>query len=198
MLELTGRLPDLLVACVGGGSNAMGLFFPFINIPGIEILGAEAAGTGIETGKHAATLCAGSVGVLHGSKSCLLQDKNGQIHEAHSISAGLDYPGVGPEHALFKDIKRVQYTAVTDQQALDAFSATTPSNFINKGIYTMNRLEKKFQSLSQNNGKAWWASSPPGTRTWKPPLKSLQPCAKTGWTSWNWACPFPIRPQTAR
>ena len=123
MMEIAGRLPDLLVACVGGGSNAMGLFFPFIADKDVEMLGAEAAGTGIESGKHAATLCAGSVGVLHGSKSYVLQTPSGQIQEAHSISAGLDYPGVGPEHALFKDIKRVRYTAITDQQALDAFSA---------------------------------------------------------------------------
>jgi tryptophan synthase beta chain len=120
--ELTGRLPDLLVACVGGGSNAMGLFFPFVEDKSVQMLGVEAAGTGIETGKHAATLNEGSVGVLHGSKSYVLQDKNGQITEAHSISAGLDYPGVGPEHSLFKDIKRAQYVSVTDQQALDAFS----------------------------------------------------------------------------
>jgi len=121
MLEMAGRLPDLLIACVGGGSNAMGLFYPFIN-DDVEIIGVEAAGTGIETGKHAATLCAGSIGVLHGSKSYVLQDANGQIQEAHSISAGLDYPGVGPEHSLFKDIKRVNYVAVTDAQALEAFS----------------------------------------------------------------------------
>ncbi|MCU0598716.1 MAG: tryptophan synthase subunit beta [Desulfobacterales bacterium] len=117
----TGKLPDLLVACVGGGSNAMGLFYPFLNDP-VEILGVEAAGCGISTGKHAATLCAGSIGVLHGSKSYVLQDENGQIHEAHSISAGLDYPGVGPEHSLLKDLKRVQYTAIDDRQALEAFS----------------------------------------------------------------------------
>jgi tryptophan synthase beta chain len=120
--ELTGRLPDLLVACVGGGSNAMGLFFPFVEDKAVQMLGVEAAGTGIETGKHAATLNEGSVGVLHGSKSYVLQDENGQITEAHSISAGLDYPGVGPEHSLFKDIKRAEYVAVTDQQALGAFS----------------------------------------------------------------------------
>ena len=121
--EITGRLPDLLVACVGGGSNAMGLFFPFLEDQAIQMIGVEAAGMGIETGKHAATLCTGSVGVLHGSKSYLLQNKTGQINEAHSISAGLDYPGVGPEHSLLKDIDRVQYVAVTDQQALEAFSA---------------------------------------------------------------------------
>ena len=123
MHELTGRLPDLLVACVGGGSNAMGLFFPFINEPGVAMLGAEAAGTGIATGKHAATLCAGSIGVLHGSKSYLLQNPHGMVQEAHSVSAGLDYPGVGPEHSLFKDIQRVKYVGITDQEALDAFSA---------------------------------------------------------------------------
>jgi tryptophan synthase beta chain len=121
IIEITGRMPDLLIACVGGGSNAMGLFYPFIE-DDVEMIGVEAAGTGIETGKHAATLCAGSIGVLHGSKSYLLQDADGQIHEAHSISAGLDYPGVGPEHSLFKDIKRVNYVAVTDAQALEAFS----------------------------------------------------------------------------
>jgi tryptophan synthase beta chain len=121
--ELAGRFPNLLVACVGGGSNAMGLFFPFIDDTDVEMLGVEAAGKGIDTGKHAATLSAGSVGVLHGSKSYLLQDDNGQIKEAHSISAGLDYPGVGPEHSLFKDVGRVNYVSVTDQQALDAFSA---------------------------------------------------------------------------
>ena len=120
--EQTGRLPNLLIACVGGGSNAMGLFFPFVEDKEVQMLGVEAAGTGIETGKHAATLNEGSVGVLHGSKSYVLQDENGQITEAHSISAGLDYPGVGPEHSLLKDIKRAQYTSVTDQQALKAFS----------------------------------------------------------------------------
>ena len=120
-MEMTGRLPDLLIACVGGGSNAMGLFYPFIE-DDVQIIGVEAAGKGIETGKHAATLNAGSIGVLHGSKSYVLQDTDGQIQEAHSISAGLDYPGVGPEHALFKDLKRVGYVAVTDMQALEAFS----------------------------------------------------------------------------
>jgi len=120
IIEATGKFPSLLVACVGGGSNAMGLFYPFLKDP-VDMLGVEAAGKGIETGKHAATICAGSVGVLHGSKSYVLQDKFGQIHEAHSISAGLDYPGVGPEHSLLKDLKRVTYTAVEDHEALDAF-----------------------------------------------------------------------------
>jgi tryptophan synthase beta chain len=120
ILQKEGRLPDLLVACVGGGSNAMGLFYPFVEDK-VEMLGIEAAGFGVETGKHAATLGAGSVGVLHGSKSYLLQNQDGQIHEAHSISAGLDYPGVGPEHAYFKDTGRAKYVSVTDGEALQAF-----------------------------------------------------------------------------
>jgi tryptophan synthase beta chain len=120
ILESTGRLPELLVACVGGGSNAMGLFHPFLEDP-VAMIGVEAAGEGVETGKHAATLGAGSVGVLHGSKSYVLQDKWGQITEAHSVSAGLDYPGVGPEHAYLKDSGRVTYVSVTDAEALAAF-----------------------------------------------------------------------------
>ncbi len=120
IVAATGRLPDLLVACVGGGSNAMGLFYPFLDDP-VAILGVEAAGEGIATGRHAATLCQGTVGVLHGTRSYLLQDGDGQVIEAHSISAGLDYPGVGPEHALLKELGRVQYTAITDDEALEAF-----------------------------------------------------------------------------
>ena len=120
MLKQTGRLPDMLVACVGGGSNAMGLFYPFKDDP-VEMIGVEAEGLGLESGKHAATLGQGSIGVLHGSKSYVLQDEDGQIREAHSISAGLDYPGVGPEHALFKDVKRATYVSITDEQALEAF-----------------------------------------------------------------------------
>ncbi|PQP35561.1 tryptophan synthase subunit beta [Desulfobacteraceae bacterium SEEP-SAG9] len=120
--DTTGRLPNTLVACVGGGSNAMGLFHAFMDDP-VEMVGVEAAGKGIETGKHAATLGEGSVGVLHGSKSYLLQDENGQVLEAHSISAGLDYPGVGPEHSLLKDSQRARYVSVKDHQALEAFHA---------------------------------------------------------------------------
>ncbi|SHE89698.1 tryptophan synthase, beta chain [Desulfacinum infernum DSM 9756] len=120
ILEREGRLPDVLVACVGGGSNAMGLFHPFLADP-VAMIGVEAAGEGVSTGKHAATLGAGSVGVLHGSKSYVLQDEHGQIREAHSISAGLDYPGVGPEHAWLKESGRAAYVSVTDQEALDAF-----------------------------------------------------------------------------
>ncbi len=120
ILSQAGRLPDLLVACVGGGSNAMGLFYPFME-DDVEMLGVEAAGLGVETGKHAATIGKGSVGVLHGSKSYLLQNGDGQIMEAHSISAGLDYPGVGPEHAYLKDTGRAIYLSVTDDEALAAF-----------------------------------------------------------------------------
>jgi len=120
MVDSIGRLPDLLVACVGGGSNAMGLFYPFLDDP-VEMLGVEAAGEGIDTPKHAATLGLGRVGVLHGSKSYVLQNGDGQIQEAHSVSAGLDYPGVGPEHSLLKELGRVQYTSIDDRTALDAF-----------------------------------------------------------------------------
>lgn len=120
IFESIGKLPDMLVACVGGGSNAMGLFYPFLNDP-VEMVGVEAAGQGIRSGKHAATLSAGRVGVLHGSKSYLLQDENGQIIETHSISAGLDYPGVGPELSSLKDLERVRYVSIGDNQTLEAF-----------------------------------------------------------------------------
>jgi len=120
IIQAIGGLPHMLIACVGGGSNAMGLFYPFIN-ESVELVGVEAAGKGIDTGKHAATLGEGSIGVLHGSKSYVLQDGNGQIKEAHSISAGLDYPGVGPDHSLLKDCERARYVSVTDTQALEAF-----------------------------------------------------------------------------
>lgn len=120
MLRRTGRLPDLLVAAIGGGSNAIGLFHPFLDDPDVAMLGVEAAGEGLEK-KHAASLAGGFPGVLHGNKTYLLQDEDGQIAEAHSISAGLDYPGIGPEHAWLKDSGRVEYTAVTDTEALDAF-----------------------------------------------------------------------------
>ena len=116
-----GRLPDVLVACVGGGSNAMGLFHPFLDEPEVRMIGVEAAGHGIESGEHAAALSAGQPGVLHGSRSYLLQDDDGQVLEAHSISAGLDYPGVGPEHAWLKDTGRVEYVSITDDEALGAF-----------------------------------------------------------------------------
>lgn len=119
--EKWGGLPDILMACVGGGSNAMGLFHEFVNEPSVRMIGIEASGEGVSTGKHAATLTAGRIGVLHGAMSFLLQDGDGQVIEPHSISAGLDYPGVGPEHSYFKDIGRAEYYGVTDQEALDAF-----------------------------------------------------------------------------
>lgn len=121
ILEQAGRLPNAVVACVGGGSNAMGIFHPFVDDPGVELHGAEAAGLGIESGKHAATLSAGRVGVLHGSRSYVLQDDDGQIIEAHSIAAGLDYPGVGPEHSYLKDTGRATYHPITDAEALEGF-----------------------------------------------------------------------------
>lgn len=117
----TGRLPDVVVACVGGGSNAMGIFYPFLNEPAVRLIGVEAAGEGLSTGRHAATLNCGRPGVLHGSLSYVLQDADGQINLAHSISAGLDYPGVGPEHAYLKETGRVTYTTATDAEALAAF-----------------------------------------------------------------------------
>jgi len=124
-MEAEGRLPDTLVACIGGGSNAIGLFHPFLDDSEVRIIGTEAAGRGIETGKHAASLTAGSPGVLHGNRMYLLQDDDGQILEADSISAGLDYPGIGPEHCWLHDIGRVEYVPVTDAEALDAFHALT-------------------------------------------------------------------------
>ncbi len=120
-LEKWQGLPDILLACVGGGSNAMGLFYEFVNDPSVRLIGVEAAGEGVETGHHAATLTHGQVGVLHGAMSYLLQDQDGQVQEAHSISAGLDYPGVGPEHSFMKDQGRAEYYSVTDQEAVDAF-----------------------------------------------------------------------------
>jgi tryptophan synthase beta chain len=119
--ELAGRLPDAVLACVGGGSNAIGIFHPFIPDENVRLIGVEAAGHGLESGKHAATLCAGRPGVLHGSRTYLLQDEDGQIIETHSISAGLDYPGVGPEHAWLKESGRAEYVAITDEEALQAF-----------------------------------------------------------------------------
>jgi tryptophan synthase beta chain len=123
--QQAGRLPDALIACVGGGSNAIGLFYPFLDDKDVAIYGVEAAGDGLETGHHAAPLCAGRPGVLHGNRTYLMEDDDGQIIETHSVSAGLDYPGVGPEHAWLKDIGRAQYVAVTDKEALQAFHDLT-------------------------------------------------------------------------
>ena len=121
MQEQHGRQPDAVIACVGGGSNAMGIFYPYIPVEGVRLIGVEAAGDGIETGHHAASLTAGRPGVLHGNRTYLLQNENGQIIETHSISAGLDYPGVGPEHAWLKDSGRAEYVTITDAEALQAF-----------------------------------------------------------------------------
>jgi tryptophan synthase beta chain len=119
--EQWGGLPDILLACVGGGSNAIGLFHDFVDEPSVRLIGIEAAGEGVDTNKHAATLTKGRVGVLHGAMSYVLQDEDGQIIEPHSVSAGLDYPGVGPEHSYLKEMGRAEYYSITDKQALDAF-----------------------------------------------------------------------------
>jgi tryptophan synthase beta chain len=145
--ETIGRLPDILVACVGGGSNAMGLFYPFLDAP-VELIGVEAAGGGIPTGRHAATLSQGSLGVLHGSKSYVLQDEFGQILEAHSISAGLDYPGVGPEHSFLRDSGRARYVSVTDGQAMEAF-------------HVLCRLEGIIPALESSHALAWCIQAAP-------------------------------------
>ena len=139
-MEEIGKLPDMLVACVGVGSNAMGLFYPFIENKDIELIGVEAAGLGIETGKHAAPLNDGTEGVLHGMRTYLMQDNKGQIKDTHSISAGLDYPGVGPEHAWLKDIGRANYVAADDQEALDAFKELTLIEGIMPALETAHAL----------------------------------------------------------
>ncbi|MEZ5550450.1 MAG: tryptophan synthase subunit beta [Pseudomonadales bacterium] len=141
-LEAEGRLPDVLVACVGGGSNAIGLFYPFIDDASVRMVGVEAGGDGIETGRHAAPLNAGRIGVLHGNRTYLMEDDDGQIIETHSISAGLDYPGVGPEHAYLKDIRRAEYSAVTDDQAMAAFRL-------------LNRVEGILPALESSHALAW-------------------------------------------
>jgi tryptophan synthase beta chain len=140
--KLTGKLPDLVVACVGGGSNAIGLFWPFIKDARVRIVGVEPGGHGVSTGRHGASLGAGAVGVLHGSMSYVLQNDDGQITEAHSISAGLDYPGVGPEHAYYKELGRFQYESATDAEALDAFGVLT-------------RLEGIMPALESAHAVAW-------------------------------------------
>ena len=129
MLERIGKLPDVAMACVGGGSNAIGLFYPFLE-DDVRLIGVEAAGEGIDSGRHSATLVAGRPGVLHGTRTYLLQDDDGQIVETHSISAGLDYPGVGPEHSWLKTTERAEYVAVDDKQALEGFKALTRSEGI--------------------------------------------------------------------
>lgn len=140
MLASTGNLPDAIVACIGGGSNAIGLFHPFINDESVAMYGVEGAGLGIETGKHSAALCAGTPGVLHGNRTYLIQDEQGQITGTHSISAGLDYPGVGPEHAWLKDIGRAKYVSVTDNEALQAFHDLTRTEGIIPALETSHAL----------------------------------------------------------
>jgi tryptophan synthase beta chain len=134
------RLPDALVACVGGGSNAIGLFYPFIKDKTVAMYGVEAAGEGVATGHHAATLCAGRPGVLHGNRTYLLESEDGQITETHSISAGLDYPGVGPEHAYLKDSGRAQYVSITDKEALEAFHELTRTEGIMPALESSHAL----------------------------------------------------------
>jgi len=141
-LEMTGRLPDTLVACVGGGSNAIGLFYPFIQDESVAMVGVEAGGLGLPTGRHAAPLSTGQPGVLHGNRTYLMNDENGQILDTHSISAGLDYPGVGPEHSWLKDNNRASYTAVTDDEALEAFRFLT-------------RMEGIIPALESSHAIAW-------------------------------------------
>ena len=148
--EEIGKMPDLLVACVGGGSNAMGLFYPFLEISTTDLVGVEAGGLGLDTGKHAAPLNAGSEGILHGMRTYLMQDDKGQIQDTHSISAGLDYPGVGPEHAWLKDIGRANYTTANDQEALDAFKELTLVEGIMPALETAHALayvKKKAPSM---------------------------------------------------
>ncbi len=154
ILEAEGRLPDSLVACIGGGSNAMGLFHPFLDDAGIDIYGVEAAGHGLETGQHAASLTGGRPGVLHGNRTYLLQDQDGQIAEAHSISAGLDYPGIGPEHAWLHETGRVKYVSATDQEALDAFLFTTRLEGIIPALESSHAIayaKKKAAELPKNH-----------------------------------------------
>ncbi len=147
--QQAGRLPDALVACVGGGSNAIGLFYPFLQDEGVAIYGVEAAGEGLQSGRHAAPLCAGSSGVLHGNRTYLMQDANGQIIETHSISAGLDYPGVGPEHAWLKDTGRAEYVAATDQEALDAFHTLTRVEGIIPALESSHALAYSFKLAAE-------------------------------------------------
>jgi tryptophan synthase beta chain len=140
IMTMEGRLPDALVACVGGGSNAIGLFHPFIDDEGVAMYGVEGGGDGVETGRHAAPLCAGSPGVLHGNRTYLMEDSDGQIIETHSISAGLDYPGVGPEHAWLKDSGRASYVAITDTEAMSAFHALTKTEGIMPALESSHAL----------------------------------------------------------
>jgi tryptophan synthase beta chain len=145
VLDLTGKLPDAVLACVGGGSNAIGIFHPFIDDVSVQLIGLEAGGDGVSTGRHAATISGGTPGVLHGTRSYVLQDENGQTVESHSISAGLDYPGVGPEHAFLHDIGRAQYRAITDAEAMEAFALLCKTEGIIPAIETAHALAGAMQ-----------------------------------------------------
>lgn len=151
MLEREGRLPDTVVACVGGGSNAMGIFYPFVNDSSVSLVGVEAGGNGLQTGEHAAPLNEGKVGVLHGNRTYLMCDEDGQINETHSISAGLDYPGVGPEHAYLKDIGRATYSSATDVEAMEAFRM-------------MNKSEGILAALETSHALAWVVKNAPAMK----------------------------------
>ena len=153
MLDKIGSLPDYVVACVGGGSNAIGIFSGFLNDKNVNLIGVEAAGEGLDS-KHAATMSKGKPGVLHGSMSYLLQDENGQIEEAHSISAGLDYPGVGPEHSYLKDIEKAQYVSATDNEALSGFKLLSRLEGIIPALepaHAIGYMESWVPTLSKNN-----------------------------------------------
>ena len=145
IMEKEGRLPDAIVACVGGGSNAMGMFYPFIEDTNVKLYGAEAGGLGVQTGEHAATLAEGTKGILHGSKMYLLQDENGQVKEPYSISAGLDYPGVGPEHCMLRDTKRAIYESINDDEALEAFEILTREEGIIPAIESAHAVSLAFK-----------------------------------------------------
>ena len=151
MLEREGRLPDTVVACVGGGSNAMGIFYPFVNDSSVSLVGVEAGGNGLQTGEHAAPLNEGKVGVLHGNRTYLMCDDDGQINETHSISAGLDYPGVGPEHSYLKDIGRATYSSATDVEAMEAFRM-------------MNKSEGILAALETSHALAWVVKNAPAMK----------------------------------
>jgi tryptophan synthase beta chain len=152
ILQLTGRLPDAVLACVGGGSNAIGIFYAFLKDESVRLIGLEAGGDGVNTGRHAATLVGGTPGVLHGTRTYVLQDENGQTLESHSISAGLDYPGVGPEHAYLHEIGRAEYRAITDSEAMDAFALLSKSEGIIPAIETAHALAGAIK-IGQELGK---------------------------------------------
>jgi tryptophan synthase beta chain len=150
MVKQTGSLPDCIIAAIGGGSNAMGMFYPFLD-DSVALIGVEAGGHGLETGEHAASLNGGSLGVLHGAKTMLLQDTHGQIHEAYSISAGLDYPGVGPEHAMLHKSGRVRYETITDREALDAFQTLCRYEGVIPALESSHALAQTFKEVGNFN-----------------------------------------------